>query len=99
MSEPLVPYPDQLTVCGVCRESWDEHVRMAQWWDDEDEPGAPAHAGEITLEQCVRLLRRRGQGPPGPVGPMGATGLAGTVVVKTATGAEEIARIVREHLR
>lgn len=74
MNEPK-PFPVTVTICGECGQLWAQHLKLVATVEDDGQ--MVSDEADITLYQCVELLKRANQGPPGPPGPMGPMGLMG----------------------
>jgi hypothetical protein len=69
------PFPVQVQMCSACGEFWDDHLYQVSYMDEDEEDGV-GHL-EVTLLQCIEVLKNKHRGPsgfPGPTGPMGAMG-------------------------
>ena len=75
----MIPSPIHTMLCSVWDLSWKDHQKQAEqrWWTKHDSFVDPAPGTlEVTLEDCVVLLKEAGLGPVGPSGPPGPAGLA-----------------------
>jgi hypothetical protein len=78
------PYPEVRTVCGLCEQPWEAHLRLsrndllreADYEDDEPLTSAEILDG-VTALHCVSLLKIANRGPAGPPGVQGPMGLRG----------------------
>lgn len=75
----MKPKPYSEVLCTVCDQIWEAHLALTATHepDPRDEWAVITTFGDVTLEQCVELLKKANAGPPGPPGPMGATGRPG----------------------
>lgn len=96
MSE-VTPEPVEVEVCSVCDLPWRQHEDLTKYWDEEEDDyeSGEYKYGVVGLEQCVKLLLRRFQGP---VGPVGATGAMGSVDWDSKRVRGDIETVVREYL-
>jgi hypothetical protein len=76
MSDIPVPQPKTIEICTVCEQPWAAHVKRATETGYGDDYEMETWQREITLADCVALLKIANQGPPAPVGATGATGMS-----------------------
>ena len=71
------PHPIQVQICDKCGVNWNKHRAMAErhYYDDEGEEHFEER--QVTLLDCIHLLKLANQGPMGPPGYQGAKGDTG----------------------
>jgi hypothetical protein len=88
----LSPSPVSKQVCSVCGEGWGAHTKLGLlrvqqakldyqeengYGFDIDYPDAVYDVAEVTVLDCVTVLKNRNRGPVGLTGMTGAPGPAG----------------------
>ena len=86
--EATVPHSVVVPTCSLCGQPWDEHLRFAlaflqeQWNEEQNYDSreicpitlADVEEGDVEAWMCVRILKEANRGPMGYQGPAGIPG-------------------------
>jgi hypothetical protein len=79
---PPTPKPVTITVCSICNIDWEKHLNLAHvdmpvMRESSYHDETVRVRRNVSLEDCVTLLKVANQGPPGDTGAMGPAGMDG----------------------
>jgi hypothetical protein len=73
----MTPQPLTEVVCSECKQLWRDHLISAQYrLEYEEAQDREATDNDVTLQECIKVLLKRFQGPMGPPGPVGPMGMS-----------------------